>query len=100
MALANLLQELGEEIQVPEEGKYSRSRRNMLNKRKMLIDTLESFLLFAQADRSSNLGFVDLKKRFLEISVAGKDLVIEQSPSLLNSNRADGTTGAGGSAGP
>lgn len=55
----------------------------------------ESFLLFSQADRSSNLGFVNPKERFLEISVADQDFIIEQSPSLLNSNRAEGTTGAG-----
>lgn len=60
-----------------------------------LIDVSESFLLFAQADRSSDLGFVDPQKRLIEISVAGQDLVIEQSPSLLRSNRAEGTTGAG-----
>lgn len=54
----------------------------------------ESFLLFAQADRSSNLGFVDARARFIEIAVAGQDLVIEQSPSLLRSDRAEGTTGA------
>lgn len=64
----------------------------------MLIDVSESFLLFAQADRSSNLGFVDPKGSFIEISVAGQDLVIEQSPSLLKSDRAEGTTGAGGCA--
>lgn len=63
-----------------------------------LIDVSESFLLFAQADRSSNLGFVDSEKRLIEISVAGQDLTIEQSPSLLRSDRAEGTTGAGESA--
>ena len=63
-----------------------------------LIAVSESFLLFAQADRSSNLGFVDSEKRLIEISVAGQDLVIEQSPSLLKSDRAEGTTGAGESA--
>ena len=58
----------------------------------------ESFLLFAQADRSSNLGFVNPQERFIEISVASQDLVIEQSPSLLRSDRSEGTTGAGESA--
>lgn len=63
------------------------------------MDVSESFLLFAQADRSSDLGFVDSQERFIEISVAGQDFVIEQSPSLLRSDRAKGTTGAGESAG-
>ena len=69
-----------------------------LSRRATLINLSESFLLFAQADRSSNLGFVDSQERRIEISVAGQDLVIEQSPTLLRSDRATGTTGAGKSA--
>ena len=94
MGLADLLQVLGEEIQDPEEGTVWYEMLGQTSAA-MLIDASESFLLFAQADRSSNLGFVNLKERFLEISVADQDFTIEQSPSLLNSNRADGTTGAG-----
>ena len=55
----------------------------------------ESFLLFSQDLPSQNLGFVDPKATCVEISVAGKDYSIHQSPTLLSSDRAGGTTGAG-----
>ncbi|KAJ9635968.1 Ribosomal protein lysine methyltransferase [Coniosporium tulheliwenetii] len=54
----------------------------------------EAFLVFSQPVPSSNLGFVDSKARILELSVAGRDLTIHQSPTVLASNRAEGTTGA------
>ena len=56
---------------------------------------LETFELFAQELPSQNLGFVDSKATALELTVAGRDLTIQQSPSVLSSNRAGGTTGAG-----
>lgn len=55
----------------------------------------ESFLLFSQDLPSQDLGFVDAKATTLELTVAGKDMTIRQSPTLLSSNRAEGTTGAG-----
>lgn len=55
----------------------------------------ESFLLFSQAIPSQNLGFIDPKATSLDITVAGRDLTIQQSPTLLSSNRKEGTTGAG-----
>lgn len=73
MALQNLISALGEEIQDPEE---------------------ETFLLFSQDIPSQNLGFVNAKSTALEITVAGRDLTIQQSPTLLSSNRERGTTGA------
>jgi hypothetical protein len=54
----------------------------------------ETFLLFAQSFPSSNLGFVDSKKDTLDVEVAGHEYSIHQSPSLLNSARQTGTTGA------
>lgn len=51
--------------------------------------------MFSQPIPSSNLGFVDSKAQVLELSVAGRDLTIHQSPAVLASNRAEGTTGAG-----
>ncbi|KAK1771377.1 hypothetical protein QBC33DRAFT_523530 [Phialemonium atrogriseum] len=54
----------------------------------------ETFDLFAQELPSHNLGFVDSKSPVLELSIAGRDLTIHQSPSVLASNRAGGTTGA------
>lgn len=73
MTLQDLFQAIGEEIEDPEE---------------------ETFLLFSQQIPSQNLGFVDAKATDLEITVAGRDLNIVQSPGLLSSNREGGTTGA------
>ncbi|KAK8090565.1 hypothetical protein PG994_000070 [Apiospora phragmitis] len=54
----------------------------------------ETFLLFSQEIPSQNLGFVDARASSLDLTVAGKDYVIHQSPAVLSSNRAGGTTGA------
>ncbi|KAK2072478.1 hypothetical protein P8C59_006829 [Phyllachora maydis] len=54
----------------------------------------ETFDLFAQDLPSRDLGFVDPKAPVLELTVAGRDLTIHQSPGLLSSDRAGGTTGA------
>ncbi|KAL8297026.1 hypothetical protein RB597_006225 [Gaeumannomyces tritici] len=66
-------QELGPEIEDPDE---------------------ETFLLFAQDIPSQNLGFVDSAASSLELTVAGKDLTVHQSPGILSSTRSGGTTGA------
>ena len=73
MSLQSLISVLGEEINDPEE---------------------ETFLLFSQEIPSQNLGFVDAKATSLDITIAGRDLNIIQSPGLLSSNRTEGTTGA------
>jgi len=73
MALESLLSTLCEEIHDPEE---------------------ENFLLFSQPTPPQNLGFVNTKATTLDITVAGRDLIITQSPGLLSSNRKGGTTGA------
>lgn len=73
MGVDNLILALGEEIADPEE---------------------ETFLLFSQSIPSQNLGFIDAKATSLELSVSDNDLTITQSPGLLSSNRAGGTTGA------
>ncbi|KAL2815385.1 hypothetical protein BJX63DRAFT_167395 [Aspergillus granulosus] len=54
----------------------------------------ESFLLFSQEIPSSNLGFVDSKATTVDITIHGQDYTIHQSPTLLSSSRAGGTTGA------
>ncbi|CAK7269756.1 Ribosomal protein lysine methyltransferase [Sporothrix epigloea] len=55
----------------------------------------ETFLLFAhKRPDAQNLGFLDAHAAVLELSVAGVDLTIHQSPTVLNSNRSGGTTGA------
>jgi len=50
--------------------------------------------LFSQDIPSSNLGFVDAAADSIEIEIAGHDYTIHQSPGLLHSNNAGGTTGA------
>jgi hypothetical protein len=52
-------------------------------------------VVFSQEIPSQSLGFIDAHASSLEISVAGYDLTIHQSPGLLNSTRKEGTTGAG-----
>ncbi|KUI53772.1 Diaminohydroxyphosphoribosylamino-pyrimidine deaminase [Cytospora mali] len=53
-----------------------------------------AFLLFSQNIPSQNLGFIDSKATTLELTINGQDLTITQSPGVLSSNRAGGTTGA------
>ncbi|MCJ1383995.1 hypothetical protein MMC17_007110 [Xylographa soralifera] len=73
MAFLELLGLLGEEISDPEE---------------------ESFLLFSQALPSQNLGFMDSQATSIDLTVAGRDITVQQSPAVLSSNRHEGTTGA------
>ncbi|RDW92139.1 hypothetical protein BP5796_01533 [Coleophoma crateriformis] len=73
MSVSGLLGSLGPEIDDPEE---------------------ESFLLFSQSIPSQNLGFVDSKATVVDLTIAGRDLAIHQSPTILSSNRGGGTTGA------
>ncbi|KAG7288075.1 hypothetical protein NEMBOFW57_007596 [Staphylotrichum longicolle] len=54
----------------------------------------ETFELFAQDLPSGNLGFIDSKAPTLDLTIAGRDLTVRQSPGVLSSNRAGGTTGA------
>ncbi|KAL2834284.1 hypothetical protein BDW59DRAFT_137642 [Aspergillus cavernicola] len=54
----------------------------------------ESFLLFSQDIPSSNLGFVNSRATTLDITIHDQDYTIHQSPTLLSSSRAGGTTGA------
>lgn len=61
----------------------------------LIVSHEETFDLFSQDLPSQNLGFVDSKSHVLELTVGGHDLTIHQSPAILSSNRAGGTTGAG-----
>ncbi|KAJ1710368.1 hypothetical protein F9C07_1865539 [Aspergillus flavus] len=54
----------------------------------------ECFLLFAQDIPSANLGFVDSRATSVDVTIHGQDYTINQSPTLLSSSRAGGTTGA------
>ncbi|KAL5348388.1 Ribosomal protein lysine methyltransferase [Pseudogymnoascus australis] len=73
MTVESLLRSLGDEIEDAEE---------------------ESFLLFSQPIPSQNLGFVDQSATSIDLSIAGRDLTIHQSPTILSSTRGGGTTGA------
>lgn len=55
----------------------------------------ETFFLFSHNIPSSNLGFIDPKATELSLTLAGRDFTIHQSPTVLSSTRAGGTTGAG-----
>ncbi|KAH9887157.1 hypothetical protein F4778DRAFT_436295 [Xylariomycetidae sp. FL2044] len=52
----------------------------------------ETFLLFSAEIPSQNLGFVDPHAATLDLTIAGKDYVINQSPGILH--RPGSTTGA------
>ncbi|KAF4303506.1 Ribosomal N-lysine methyltransferase 5 [Botryosphaeria dothidea] len=54
----------------------------------------DAFLVFSQPAPSHELGILDPRAASLDVTVAGRDLTIAQSPSLLTSNRALGSTGA------
>ncbi|KFY00418.1 hypothetical protein O988_03322 [Pseudogymnoascus sp. VKM F-3808] len=73
MTVESLLRSLGDEIEDAEE---------------------ESFLLFSQPIPSQNLGFVDSSATSIDLTIAGRDLTIHQSPTILSSTRGGGTTGA------
>ncbi|ORY65260.1 uncharacterized protein BCR38DRAFT_457462 [Pseudomassariella vexata] len=73
MAIRTLLESLGPEIEDPEE---------------------ETFLLFSRDIPSQDLGFVDSRASTLDLVIADRDYVIHQSPAVLSSKRAGGTTGA------
>lgn len=52
-------------------------------------------MLYSQPIPSMNLGFVDSRAASVDVSVADRDYTIHQSPTVLSSSRAGGTTGAG-----
>jgi hypothetical protein len=97
MAVTAALTSLGPPIVDPEEGEIVLLVVVPVSKVTDSFLALETFLLFSRDIPSQNLGFVDssASASTLDITVAGKDLTIHQSPTLLTSNRAGGTTGAG-----
>ncbi|KAK5127830.1 hypothetical protein LTR85_004946 [Meristemomyces frigidus] len=54
----------------------------------------ESFELFFQNSALPDLGMIDPKTSPLELSIAGREFNITQSPGALQSKRKEGTTGA------
>lgn len=63
----------------------------------LLIDVppAELFALFSRPAPELGLGIVNATLDTLEVTVAGMDLTIYQSPTVLRSDRSQGTTGAG-----
>lgn len=90
MGLPELIRILGDDIQDPEEGSVHRAIRT----EDCLLRSTESFLLFSQALPSQDLGFANSKAKTLDLEVGGSNITIHQSPTLLFSNRNEGTTGA------
>ncbi|KAK3353153.1 hypothetical protein B0T25DRAFT_203255 [Lasiosphaeria hispida] len=74
MKLEGLLRMLGDTIQAPDEETYDLFSKNV-----------PSHLA---------LGYIDPKSTILELTIGDRDLTIHQSPGILESNRAGGTTGA------
>ncbi|KAH8432167.1 S-adenosylmethionine-dependent methyltransferase [Aspergillus melleus] len=54
----------------------------------------ESFLIFSEPIPSANLGMIDPRSPSVEISIHDQDYTVHQSPAVLSSARAGGTTGA------
>ncbi|KAI5198021.1 hypothetical protein E4T39_06987 [Aureobasidium subglaciale] len=73
MSLASFITQLGAEIEDASE---------------------ETFMLFSQDIPSQNLGIIDSQAPVLDLTIGSRDVVIKQSPAVLNSARGGGTTGA------
>jgi len=60
-------------------------------------DTLyeDTFAVLTHCPPPKNLGFIDRTSSSLSVTVNGHEFAINQSPQLLKSQRAGGTTGAG-----
>lgn len=61
---------------------------------KIEVASEETFDLFSQPLPSQDLGMLDPKSPTVEVTVNGRDFTITQSPGILQSSRAGGTTGA------
>ncbi|KAJ5408002.1 hypothetical protein N7509_001885 [Penicillium cosmopolitanum] len=54
----------------------------------------EAFLLFSQDIPPGNLGFLEPRAPTVDVTIRGAEYTVHQSPTLLSSSRAGGTTGA------
>lgn len=107
--LEQLISQLEDEIQDPEEGRLSRVSFYTTHSKLSLyhytiffslltfcqLPILETFLLYANDIPSQGLGFIDSHASVLELQLGGRDITIHQSPGVLASSRKGGTTGAG-----
>ncbi|PHH82226.1 hypothetical protein CDD82_6645 [Ophiocordyceps australis] len=58
----------------------------------------DTFLLYSQPlPPSQDLGFVDARASSIHVELGSRGVELQQSPTLLASSRAGGTTGAGSS---
>jgi hypothetical protein len=89
--LTDFLVDIGEEVLDVEEGTPRTLYQEPIRTNKLI----EAFLLFAQDVASNNLGMIDSRAPSIELSINDNEYTIHQSPSLLSSHRAGGTTGAG-----
>jgi hypothetical protein len=91
---------LGDDIEAPDQGSHHIHLSPLIpGLRLQLTESCsETFEIFSHDFPSSNLGFVDSNAQEVEVSIAGKEYTIRQSPGLLSSNRKEGTTGSGKSA--
>lgn len=83
----------GEEVTDPEEGMIFPSLPLIIHL--TILQLSEAFLLFSQDIPTSNLGFVNARATTLDLTIRGNEYTIHQSPTILSSSRAGGTTGAG-----
>jgi hypothetical protein len=90
-SLAALIDQLEPEVEDPEEGET----HAVYSKASVTEFGIETFLLYSQPIPSLDLGFIDPRAASVDVSVAGHDFTIHQSPAVLSSSRAGGTTGAG-----
>ncbi|KAJ5105558.1 hypothetical protein NUU61_002905 [Penicillium alfredii] len=95
MSIPTFLASIGDEVTDADEGTHTgpcTTPGTSPPAKQALI--LEFFLLFAQDITTANLGFVDSRATTVDIIIHDTEYCIHQSPSLLSSSRAGGTTGA------
>lgn len=102
MSFAELFEStLEPEIQDADEGNYIhliRTYQQVKKRKKKMLNQMkhvETFWLYSQPIPSSNLGFIDPNASSVDVQVGGIEYTIHQSPGVLSSDRAGGTTGAG-----
>lgn len=92
MTVESCLKEIGQRIHDASEGLFPLVAR----RRSVLRVVTETFVLVCNNRNSErDLGMIDASASSLDITVAGKDYALKQSPGLLASSREGGTTGAG-----
>ncbi|KAJ9235473.1 hypothetical protein DTO169E5_6189 [Paecilomyces variotii] len=100
MTLQPFLDAIGQEVEDVEEVAFkpckpeTSNQKAKLNSLSSVKKYIECFELFSRDIPSANLGFVDSRATTIDVTIHGNDFTIHQSPTLLSSTRAGGTTGA------